>query len=437
MLTAVGLTGCGAPQKTGMAQPADTAWQFTKTIAQPIKSTGGKSKDLQLGDLNANQVSVSIPQGALDADAEVQLANPNDLPKYVGSMANTLGAPIEISLGKPTRLNEKATISFKIPADKIPPANQVDHLRVAYYDGTEWEYIKPDKVDLGSGIITFSTYHFSQLGATLLKGDEKIKSDWIKAQVLDNTLTNKITNISDAVSKKAVDMSLEKLGITDQAAKDKVLSSLMSSSDYKDMQGYYTSENQVFNDKLKFLIGKKIASEVPIDVISKSAKALTLVGRVEAGIKALDYMAHGDFTNASKVITEKVADAFLVTTAAKVAVAVTKYEIRSWKNAEIEAAFKAYRDGSKGYFYGYNNDSKDFDAVWDQMRGVGRQLVIEAIDQENAVRKESGLAPLTAGEADALRNEIKESYRSQFASRLQREAEMATEEENSKKSWTA
>jgi len=123
--------------------------------------------------------------------------------------------------------------------------------------------------------------------------------------------------------------------------------------------------------------------------------------------------------------------------AGKVAVAVTKYEIRSWKNAEIEAAFKAYRDGSKGYFYGYNNDSKDFDAVWDQMRGVGRQLVIEAIDQENAVRKESGLAPLTAGEADALRNEIKESYRSQFASRLQREAEMATEEENSKKSWTA
>jgi len=52
------------------------------------------------------------------------------------------------------------------------------------------------------------------------------------------------------------------LGITDQAAKDKVLSSLMSSNDYKQMQGYYTSENQVFNSKLQTLIGKKIAAEV-------------------------------------------------------------------------------------------------------------------------------------------------------------------------------
>jgi len=300
---AMALAGCGTQQGNGTAQAGDTAWQFEKTISQTITSTGGSSKGLEMGDLNANKVSVAIPKGALDADVEVRLANPNDLPKYAGSVVNTLGAPIEVSLGKPTRLNEKATVSFKIPADKIPAANQVDHLRVAYYDGTAWEYIKPDKVDLGSGIITFSTYHFSQLGATILKGDDKIKADWIKAQVLDNTLTNKITNVSDAVSKKAVDMSLEKLGITDQAAKDKVLTSLMSSGDYQQMRGYYTSENQVFNDKLKYLIGKKIASEVPIDIIQKSAAALTLVGRAEAAVKALNYMAQGDFTNASKVIT--------------------------------------------------------------------------------------------------------------------------------------
>jgi len=43
------------------------------------------------------------------------------------------------------------------------------------------------------------------------------------------------------------------------------------------------------------------------------------------------------------------------------------------------------------------------------MRGVGRQIVIEALDQENAVRKEAGLAPLTAGPSGRLRNEVKES----------------------------
>lgn len=432
-LTGCSLPGSGTQQGAGSPQTGDTAWTFEKTIPQPITSTGGSSTDMTLGNLDTNKVSVVIPKGALDADTEVRLANPDTLPKYVGSMADTLGAPIEISLGKPTRLNEPAIVSFKIPADKIPAANNVDHLRVTYYDGTEWEYIKPDKVDLASGVITFSTFHFSQLGATVLKGNDKIKSDWVKSQVLDNTLNNKITNLSDVVSKKAVDMSLEKMGITDQAAKDKVLSSLMNSDDYKQMQGYYTSDNQIFSDKLKSLVGKKIAAEVPIDIVKNSVKALGVMGKVEAGAKALGYMAEGDYTDAAKVITEKVADGYLITAAAKVAVAVTKYEIKSWKNAEIEAAYTAFKNGSNAVFYGYNVDKGDFNAVWDQMRGVGRQVVIEAIDQENAVRKESGLAPLSADQADAMRNQVKESYRAQFTSRVQREAEMAAEQEKLQK----
>ena len=92
------------------------------------------------------------------------------------------------------------------------------------------------------------------------------------------------------------------------------------------------------------------------------------------------------------LLESKIADKFLITTAGKIAVEVIDYQIESWKNSEVEAAFKAYKNGANGAFWGYNVDKQDFDAVWTQMKGASRQLELEAIAKENGIRQESGHA---------------------------------------------
>ncbi len=431
---ALGLVGCGSAQKSATAPTAGTTWQFTKTIAEPIKSTGGNSKAVTLGDLNANQVSVAIPQGALDKDADIQLANPGDTPKYVGSEVNMIGAPIEISVGKPTRLNEKATVSFKVPADQIPAANQVDHLRVAYYDGTGYEYIKPDSVDLSSGTVTFSTYHFSLFGLTKLKSNTKLTEDWIHSKTLDDSLKENINDVTNEIGKKAVDMTLKKMGINSSYTAA-VVADMLKDDGYKGLYDQYKKGDvEGFNEKLQLLIGKKISKNVPESAF-KEALGSVLEGKddIAAVSKAAGYIAGGQYEDAAKVIGETISDKFIITTAGKVAIEVINHEIASWKNTEVEAAYTAFKNGSSGYFYGYNVDKGDFNAVWDQMRGVNRQLSIEAIAQENATRHENGMAPLTAQEEDVVRQEVKDAYQSQFQSRMQSEDKMTAAQNKLKK----
>jgi len=135
----------------------ETDWAFAKTISEPIKKTSTSSQDVVLGDLEKNAVSVAIPKGSFDADTEVALENPTAPAKYLGSEMDTIGAPIELSVGQPVRLNEKATITFKFDKSHLPAGTTDDQLRVMYYDGSQWEYIKPVSVDFDKGVATFET----------------------------------------------------------------------------------------------------------------------------------------------------------------------------------------------------------------------------------------------------------------------------------------
>ncbi|MBP8016822.1 hypothetical protein KAZ01_02330 [Candidatus Gracilibacteria bacterium] len=63
------------------------------------------------------------------------------------------------------------------------------------------------------------------------------------------------------------------------------------------------------------------------------------------------------------------------------------------------------------------------------MRGIGRQLCIEAIKKENETRLESGMSKLTPAQEDRVREGVKESYRRQFVERSKKEEELKKEEE--------
>lgn len=398
-----------------------------RPIAQPLEGETGQA-DVLLGRTEKDGASVTVAKGSFSTSTKVELVTPEKIPAYDKDAAEMVGAPIEIAAtGKPVRLEDKATVAFKIPAGTTS-ADDIARLRVAYYNGQEWDYLKPDNVDVTSGVMTLGLYHFSLLAPTKLKGDDKITNDWIKAKALQDGLNKDIAKPHDAYSAQALDLSMEKLGINDTETKNQVLRSMLDDPEYKAMEGYYKTNNQVFDDKLKTLIGKKIVGQVPAPLIKNALKALKVTGATAAISKAAGNAVEGEYKDAAKEIGDFITNQFILGVAGKAAVAITNYEIRTWKNSEVEAAFKAYRDGSSGYFYGYNNDAKDFDAVWDQMRGIRRQIELEAIRQANAVRRDSGMEPLSEAQADALRNQLKEQYRKQFATRLERENELAEQE---------
>ena len=142
-------------------KPSSTnSWKFDQTIKQPIVAVSGKDNDVTIGNLTSEKISVAIPKGSFDTDTKLMLANPKDVPQIAPSEIATIGAPIEISADKPVRLNDKTTITFGFDKKLLPQNTKAYQLRVAYYNGTKWDYIKPISVDWNTGTMTFGTYHF-------------------------------------------------------------------------------------------------------------------------------------------------------------------------------------------------------------------------------------------------------------------------------------
>lgn len=440
-LMTVSLAGCGsknnnnADVKGGENKDAivsgDTEWKFNSTIAAPITGRSTAGEDLALGKLEENKVSIVIPKGTFDAEAEVTVRNPESVPEYLGKEVAMLGAPVEISADATTRLNEPVTLSFKYDPEQIDQARGTSSLRVAYHDGSKWEYIKPLAVDAEKGVMTFQTYHFSLFGANQIKDDAVITESWIHSQTLDKQMKTGLNSVSDKVAEQVIDLTLEKMGITDKTIKGKILGDVLKDDGYKGIYDAYQSGDVVdLNQKIALLAGKKIAENVSESALQEGLKTLTEGAEDVAAIsKAAGYIAGGQYKDAARIIGEQIADKFVITAAGKIAVEVVNGQIESWKNNEVEAAYTAYRDGANAKFYGYNNEKNDFDTVWSQMRGIGRQLCIEAISKENAVRAESGMPPLTEKQMDRVRASVKENYRKQFEARSAKEEELKKEEE--------
>lgn len=410
-------------------------WEFSPSIASPLTSTTSQQNNTTLGDLSNNKVQVKIDQGAFDSETEISLTNPSNVPQIDTNTIDTIGAPIELLSNKEHRLNEKATVTFAFDKDKLPQDTQEYQLRVAYYNGKNWDYIKPTNVDFDGGKVSFETYHFSLLGLTKLKSDTTITQQWIKSQALDNKLKENTDATTDEIAGKVVDLMLEKIGISDKSIKGQVIGDVLKDDSYKDIYDAYKSGDIAgFNQKVAMLAGKKIASNVPESVMSEALGNISgdAAGDVEAVAKAAGYMAEGQYKEAAKILGENIADKFLITTATKIAVEVVDGQIQSWKNSEIEAAYKAYKDGANNYFYGYNVDSGDFDGVWSQMRGIGRQLELEAINKENNIRKESGMPELNEKQIEIIRENVKQTYKKQFENRQKQEDEIQKEEDKLK-----
>jgi hypothetical protein len=103
-------------------------------------------------------------------------------------------------------------------------------------------------------------------------------------------------------------------------------------------------------------------------------------------------------------------------------------EVNIWKFAEIEAAYTAYKDGSNGKCWGFDNDAEDFDKVWDQIRGIGYLLANEIADEQSEKLKKTGRTKLDEQTTGRIRESFKKSVRDQFEYRLKNQDELGEKE---------
>lgn len=392
------LTSCKGPasfeeETEDTSQANWTKWEYQPSIKEPVKAVAGL-EPVELAD-ETGQVNVSIPMLAFNSATELTLKNPTDVPEVDSNKFTPIGAPIEIE-GAKKRLNRSAELIFHVDPVKYAEELKNGEIWITYYDGEAWEYFPPDSVDISTGKISFTTYHFSIFGSGEITEQERLNQFAHQQAVLSFAQQDAGQSVQ-ALAKKASEAIAIKLGLKDpEYVSELIVDNLHDRNDIVIMAGQlYSGEFKEFGKTLSLFISKQILEEGMITV-SPSVPTLALARFIESEAKLV------------------------------------QAGINSWREEEVEAAFQVYKKGDQGGgsrgFFGYFMNTRDFEELWGQMGGVSRQLEAEAVQQEISRRLFLDLPEPTAEELDAIREKAKADLKKRFDERLKNEGAIAKEE---------
>ena len=441
------------------------AWQYEKLIKEPLKATPN-AQSITMGNLETNKVQVIIPPGTVPTGTTITVSTPDSVPPVNTARITPVGTPVRISIGdkpgddRPVRLNQLMTVTLKFDPKTLPPGTNTGNLWAMFNTpGTnDWELFRPNKVDLQAGTLTFTTGHLTVTGAAKVAVDVYIEK-WLgssaAADIAQAALADERIN---KLYEQAVDELLkDRLGLDDKSLKSKILSSLAKDEEWGQIAKqtrdiYITGTGQNPEKKrvteedvtglvqtINGFVAKKMVENIDEGTLEKALKKVSgedddaskglekTVGWVGAAAEAAGYLAEKDYVGVAKIIGGKWTNddpvaKTLVKTVKATATAIN-YGIDVWKNSEIEAAYKAWKNGaSTKTAYGYEVDKGKFDDVWNQMRGLDTWLQNEAVTSEQNARYElNDMRPLNDREKEMLRTKAKSNLRSMFEARANNE----------------
>lgn len=410
-------------------EPKMIPWEYDKLITNPIKATSN-TKTVSLGDIQSQQVKVIVFGTSFDTETQLTAVTPQNVPEINSNEFLPIGVPVDISSGSSQRLNLPATIFMKIDTDKQADDLKKGNIWIAYYNGTEWDYFKPDNIDFDKGEIYFSTYHFCIFGWGKIDAEEQIEQ-YIHSKVVASTLQSDVIDemVNTGVKNLVEDILRDKLGIDDESQVGKVMASLANDDEYRELlEKVNANDVEGFYQDFSIFVGKKIAENVDESVFSSALENLTDAELLTAASQAAGHLAEGQYLEAGKILGGQIADQFMVTKVAKGAIEVTQYNIDKWKDAEVEAAYQAFKNGASSKFWGYNVDAGKFDDLWNQMRGLAIKLQSDAVQNEIKRRGALSMREATDTELDALRSKVAKDLKTQFEKRVKEEAKIEQEE---------
>lgn len=430
-------------QAASHAAPPAAAGRAKAVIVQPLLAADA-NRGVQLGNLSTQQVTVSIPPSSFNMSRSptVTVRTVQEIRKSKNSKETLLATPVSIAIGdKPIRLRNLMQVTMKFDSRQVPPGTSAEYIRAAFWDGQRWRDFAPDTVDLQAGTITFSSGHMTELVPVKRPLESVVTTYLHNKAVTDFAQKQVVDRLVDKLANTALDQIEDRLHLTDESLRARLYGTLIKSGE---MEGIRKQAMKVYNNglakpqeddvtdlvqKITLLSGKTILEITPESQMQDALKSVTenadLIGQAA---EVAGNLAAGDLKGAAKVLANKMIDDLPLAKVATAAAAGITYGIDTWKNIEVEAAYKAYREGresNEAQSIGYDLNAGNFEAVWGQMEAVSRQLVIEAIRAETEAR--DGAEP-SLREQEIIRAKVKADLKTSFETRAKREDAIAAEE---------
>lgn len=415
------LSGCSKPTEETSEEPkAEDVKSVEKEVKyNDVTTFGEKEKDGSV---------ISLPENTFDENVVVTLEPITD---YVSEGFQFIGKPISVKVkGQDTiRLNQPATVTFKIPKEQLETIENEEDVFAAYYNGSIWEYFSPDNVDLPNGIVEFTTYHFSDYAVGKLSRDEQLKyyagrmatNTWAKEDQEKNFVAKFEGYVNDLVA--------DAVGTENKELTRKIMHALVKEIPY--MGGMLVSaangDELEFAENFSSTMGKIILDQMELE----GDAAGDLVTIASAYGKTAGDLAETDYEEALKDITKGLATAIISKNlVGKMMVAGTEIidvAITDWTDKSIEDAYQAYKNGADGE-HGYDLDAGDYNELRKQMRGINHKIYSDAI-KAYCKRNKISINDLSKAEEEKIRKETDIKLKNEFDNRIAKEKEVNMQKE--------
>ena len=395
-------------------------------IKKPLTTTIG-SQAVVVGDIDKSGVEISIPAGALSEESDFSLKLADSSPQYDTAVGSLLGTPIEIDFESDVkRFNEPVDVAFRLTEEQWTSFENSGDIHIGYYDGYSWVYLNPSNIDTENKIVTFTTYHCSFLYPSKAEKEE-MKRQIAKNMAVESTTVDK----NDELRKTTESMVKSVMGPTvDKSLLRDIVEGIMDQNDFTQL-GKAVANQNIQEAESQFV---SVYTQVVANTLWAYAKNADNLGDLGANLGLIGsfgtsaaHFAEGDYQAVAEELARGIISTHPVGKLLTTAVNVTERQIARWKSEEIEAAYQIYLNGKEPTipFWGYGSiEAGDFNEIWDQMRGVGRQIIIDAV---NDFKAENGREP-TTGEREALEQSAKATLEREFSERKSKEAAIAEAE---------
>jgi hypothetical protein len=306
-----------------------------------------------VGDLEKTGWQLEIPANAFDRHVSLTM---NVLPaaaavSHKSTAFEFIGTPVEIAAGEEERvyLRQPVTVTLQIPKDQRISKEKKDDYLAAYYNGESWDYIFPDITRVSDGYISFETHHFSFFSAVKLTEAEKIElyAQKMAVQAWEDEDREKV--FSDKVM-HTFNEAFEKMGISDETVRGKLLRSVAKEYDFGTLL-VSTERGDVADFGIK--CGEMAANALIEHLKMEDALMENITGKgaaVATGlVKGALQLKDGNYTDAAKELGSAFVGYFPVGRAYQATVEVIDAGIASWKDYELDEAYRNYvKDAGSG-----------------------------------------------------------------------------------------
>lgn len=398
----------------------------------PIAVLDTFEEDVTVGSMDDMNFEVSVPKDAFAVGTQMSIEKSDLNPKLDEKVMSLVGDPISLRIsGNQRRSDYPIVIKMRLKSDALKDLKEFEGFKgVHYSEEAGFSYINPSEVNVEAGYILFEVYNNPWFGTVELTEEER-KEQFIKDKALQQWGMTQIEGDVQQMTKDVIESILvEQFNAKNKSEIEAISKAVLAELKYGTFEFGKLSTDLMNKDFKSYtanvatMVGKTFADAYENDTLS------SLFGDVGTAAAAAGYLWEGDLSGAGMKLAETISELSPVYKVGKVAVEVIDMKINNWKANGIEEAYKAFKEGSNDYIlFGYNNNPGNFNAVYDQMRGVARQIEMDAV-KRYADSIGSDVNSLTEAQRKKAIERVKADLKIQFEKRSQQEDGIAKAEKD-------